>query len=140
MTTIAWDGKVLAADSQITEGGLRSHQNTEKIIRYHSQFFAYAGTLASCLAVIKWLKKGGKKKDRPELEDIDFAVLHIKAGKAMLYYDDFNPVQQLPPYTAGTGRELALGAILAGATARQAVEIACDVDIKSGLPVLHYET
>jgi len=140
MTTIAWDGKTLAADSQITEGGLRSHQREEKIIKHENQFFAFAGSLVSCLAVIEWLKAGGKKKKRPELDDLNFVVLHIQNGRANLYYDEFVPLQQLPPYTAGTGREVALGAILAGATAKEAVEIACDVDIMSGLPVLHYET
>ena len=96
--------------------------------------------MSTCKEVIRWLKRGGKKDDPPDLADDGFSVIHLKPdGKCYLYCQDLSPTQLLPPYTMGTGKEVALGAILAGATAKRAVEIACDVDINSGLPVQLYE-
>ena len=139
MTTIAWDGRTIAADSQSTEGELRGLHPCKKLSKYKGNIYAFAGTISTCKDVIRWLKRGGKKDDFPALAELDFAVLQFKGGKCYLYQSDPTPIQVLPPYTMGTGKELALGAILAGATASRAVEIACDVDINSGLPVQHYE-
>ena len=38
-------------------------------------------------------------------------------------------------YACGTGSKAALGAMMAGASARQAVEIACKLDPNSGPPI-----
>ena len=139
MTTIAWDGMTVASDSQSTEGEIRGLHPCKKLIKYKGNIYAFAGTISSCKEVIRWLKRGGKKTDVPEMADMDFAVLQFKDGKCFLYCADFSPSQILPPYTMGTGKEVALGAILAGVTAQEAVRITCDVDINSGLPVQHYE-
>jgi len=138
MTTVAWDGKIIAADSQTVEDNLRGLHHETKILKHEGNIYAFAGTVVTCYEVIEWLKKGGKKSKAPDVVD-SFSVMHFKDGKCWLYCESTTPHQVLPPYTMGTGKELALGAILAGSNARKAVEIACDVDINSGLPVLWYE-
>jgi ATP-dependent protease HslVU (ClpYQ) peptidase subunit len=43
-----------------------------------------------------------------------------------------------PPFAIGTGRTAALGAMKAGATARQAVEIAAQIDVYTGGKITSY--
>ncbi len=134
MTTILWAKGQLAADSQVTRGGMRSQNPTPKIFKRKGVYYAVAGDLAESLAVVKWLVKGGKEDDFPETEGA-YHVLAIKNNKAVEYVATPLPCPVKPPAAMGTGRQLALAALMAGASVRRAVEIACELDIRSSAPI-----
>jgi hypothetical protein len=55
--------------------------------------------------------------------------------KALLYQNSPFPLEPHAPIAEGSGADAAMAALLMGADARVAVEIACRVDVFSGLPV-----
>lgn len=128
MTTIAWDGETLSADTQSITGYAIDQAPTQKIFKKSGKYFAIAGDYAQGLAIMDWILGG----DRPELQKPEYEVMVIDGGEAMVYADQLLPYSVLPPIAFGTGRDFALGAMLSGKTAAQAVEIASRLDPNTG--------
>lgn len=142
MTTVAWDGKTLAADKMTTTNGrphLAMHGKLHRI-NYHGQdaLAAGSGVVAFSHAVIEWLNAGAPPDHRPEMPgpDDSFSVLVVTEAGLFTYIDSLTPVAlgQLQ-WALGSGGEYALGAMAAGASAKRAVEIACTLDVSSGMGV-----
>lgn len=142
MTTIAFDGKTMAADKQ-SVGGSRKYQQHGCKIRagsYHGQpaLFSGAGTIVYCDAVIEWLQAGMPDEGRPEMptNPDSFTVLVATELGLFEYIDSLRPLALGPlKWAIGSGAEYALGAMAAGASAKRAVEIACTLDVNSGMGV-----
>lgn len=148
MTTIAYRGGILAADSLetlCTEAGGARKFHCEKIYRKKlpdgsTAIIACAGESSPALLFLDWY--GTKKKPLKVLIDAvaDFTCLVLtKAG--LFEYDAYCrplPVmlEPYPFYAIGSGAKAALGAMHAGADAATAVEIACRVDTYSAPPVV----
>lgn len=125
MTVVAWDGKTLAADRRCTRGG--TIYSTLKIHRVGDMLVGMSGGTDYCAALLAWFKNGAKPEDWPETQkDPDYAcALVIVDGMAFTYDRTPVPVPMLEPICAiGSGREVALGAMTAGATAAESVHIA----------------
>jgi hypothetical protein len=130
MTTIAFDGRYVAADSLITSDGVvYSHVN--KIHQVAGGVLLTAGDCDDWILAIEWFNGGREQSNKPELEC--FVSLFIP--------DDAEPVEYgkrlIPtlapiPWAAGTGRDFARSAMLLGKDAREAVEFACTLDVYSG--------
>lgn len=136
MTTIAWDGKTLAADRQITydktvEGEVTKIYKRKK----DGALCAVAGNLPIAIRFVRWFLAGGKGEP-PELEKGTATATSfvIYSPELMVKYSNTGWYEvELPnPFADGSGWELALGAMAAGATAEQAVHIASRFDTATG--------
>jgi hypothetical protein len=133
MTTVATDGKAMAADGMSgTETGRVLTLQRNKLTRLpDGSIFGAAGRNSDRQKVVTWLQEGEGDK-LPRLSD-EFAGLRLMPGGEVLYYDpDLLPTTIDAPAAIGSGGELAVGAMLAGAKPSRAVEIAILRDNLSG--------
>ena len=136
MTVVAYDGKTLATDTQMTYGSLLT--TTSKLRADASCYYASCGDPAAAEALIEWLTSGGPFPRIPSMPDGEPAcVLWCvpRNGEVPFYISSALP-QEVPltaPYWAGgTGAGVALGAMFVGADAIKAVEAACKHDTQCG--------
>lgn len=130
MTTIAWDGMTLAADTRGVVGEsliIESH----KVSRLaDGRLYAACGRMADLLLVRDWLTAGGEK---PAVDDTFAALLIETSGQAFRLEEKLIPVPLWEPFHAcGSGRDFALAAMALGQTAAAAVLLAMRFDIWTG--------
>lgn len=134
MTTIAWDGKSLAFDSQTTCGGHRD-LSVIKAVKRGAALAAAAGTSAKGLQFLDWFR-AGMAGDPPEAgseDDNSFWGLIVTTDRLLIWNSaGWLAGKSDHPYTLGSGGTYALGAMGAGADARAAVEIAARYDTGTG--------
>jgi len=139
MTTIAWDGKTLAADTLITENGKRVGR-CSKIENVNGILFGVSGGVEWLAAFRGWFL-GGMKGDRPAMKSGDSAAqaIVIYKDRVLSLMPDGWDVMMAPFYAIGSGQDLAMGALALGHTAQDAVRAACMIDVYSGgeITVLH---
>lgn len=129
MTVIAWDGKFLAADKRAYDNG--TVFTTTKILRVKGHLIGSTGDNDSGIALKEWFKNGADPDKWPECQkDKDrycrFIVI-TPTGKIMDYCrEPFPTIIEDEFYAWGSGGDSALGAMAMGASARKAVEIACN--------------
>jgi hypothetical protein len=135
MTTIAWDGKLVAVDSQRTRNGDVIVSLTEKKFRIKNNVvYVFMDTPALFKPMVSWVENGANSaivpKDAPGSDSTLFVFEHfrcIKYATDMPYPDEY-----IAPDAWGRGYEFALGALLAGANATRAIEIASLKDVYTG--------
>jgi hypothetical protein len=146
MTTIAWDGKLLAADRMSITGYLKHQLNKLHYLARPGQqlLFGSSGDYDAGLAVLNWLKEGGDYttgKDSPSLErEGAFSGLLVVLSAASLSPRVYHlhercigvPIASLPFYAIGSGREFAIAAMRLGLNALQAVQVASELDHATG--------
>lgn len=133
MTTVAWDGKTLAADSQATVGAIRAR--VVKIVRSPDGFLAAgAGELNSITPWLRWVSAGLNPDEQPdELHSKSHVIIIDPKGKAFTFEGSPTRLPLLNKFWAlGSGMELALGAMAMGADARTAVKVAAKFDVYTG--------
>ena len=137
MTTIAWSGRFVAADSQVCYGSTKGMGKVEKLRQIGNTVYACIGSGALFSPMVEWIEKGAKLEDTPNVEaEFDASVLVFRDGKCLVYKARLPYPEELSsPDAWGSGAEFAIGAMHAGATAYAAVEIACMRDVYSGGPV-----
>lgn len=135
MTTIAWDGKTLAADKRTSFGSL--HSTTSKLHSIGGCLVAGAGTTALIMEMIEWLKAGCDPKEFPAAqrdgkECVSLLVIH--PGGAVRQYENspYPLVIENEFWAIGSGRDFATAAMHLGKTAKEAVEIAAIFDTATG--------
>ncbi len=132
MTTIAWDGKTLAADCCSWSGGAR--RKVRKVFRVESAergmlLVAFAGHGAFCLRVLDWMRGQGERPNpsdyysREEINNQCAVVIDQERQVWSLGNDLHWQRMEETIYANGAGQEFAWGALEAGATAQQAIEI-----------------
>ena len=128
MTTVAWDGRTLAADTQSSLYRLP----VRKIYRLneHKHFYGACGDVQICRAVHAWLMG----EDKPALSDADkFHGLLIEDGKVFTLESRLIKIPHDSPFIAiGSGRDFAMGAMACGKSAADAVRIAMQFDVDTG--------
>jgi ATP-dependent protease HslVU (ClpYQ) peptidase subunit len=133
MTTIATDGRFMAGDGLVSD-----HCDTivasdaQKVFRLKDgRVVGGAGNRADVTAWVDWLD-AGKEGDCPISGD-RFSGLILNVDGSVLWVDHKGREQDTPtPCAVGTGQDYAYGAMEAGASALEAVEIACRRDLYSG--------
>lgn len=136
MTTIAWDGKTLAADKLAAYGNLKN--TVTKIFRIGSgELVGCAGDFTFCLSLIEWVKQGRVPVDFPshgrDKDDWQPLLVIEVDGTPSLYERTPYPIRNEQRCVAyGSGRDFARAAMHIGKTAREAVEVACELDVGSG--------
>jgi hypothetical protein len=137
VTTLAADRYGMAADSFLSDG---SH--IRKMIHTPDGIVGFAGDAYYGVALRQWWVDGkrGPPPDQAALAEDDRAELLLLDRNGFRMVNHLGLVLELdgPVATLGTGGDLALGAMLAGADPEAAVVIACERDSSSKLPV-HYE-
>ncbi len=141
MTTIVVRDGVMAADSRVTvetdAGGSRVFR-CEKLYRVSGGIVGLAGGAFDGLVFLDWLKdpKDSKPPDRLIAGDADFTAIYL-TNTGLYEYDRWcRPEKVLEKfYAVGSGAKAALGALHMGASAVEAVKVACKVDPYSATPI-----
>lgn len=140
MSTIAFDGKTIAFDTQITCDDYAEEVKVQKVFKTNGRIFLFAGGVGDYSLVkqfVIWAKHYPIFPDQieyPEPSDSSFIAID-RDGKAWVFSHNSTPVYKTKNNVAlGSGGRFALGAMAAGATAEQAIKIAGKFDIyTSGL-------
>jgi 20S proteasome alpha/beta subunit len=133
MTTIAYKDGILAADSGIYVGNTLIGSYT-KIVQHKSGIMGgAAGNLSDIQSFHKWLLNGAKG-DSPIFIDASGLIVSPN-GKLELISDGQRSPIQSSFIAIGSGMDIAMGALCAGATAEQAVSIAIQLHAHSEGPI-----
>ena len=130
MTTIFADAKkgVMVSDSRVTIGN--TWHAATKVFRIGDDLVAFAGLRSEALKWVDWYSNG-KRGPQPKITNSEALIL---SSDGVVYVDgtgESNPIER--GYMGiGSGGSIAVGAFMAGADAKKAVEIACQVDTSSG--------
>jgi hypothetical protein len=134
MTTIFADAKtgVMVCDTKCTS-------DTEwfpmtKVFRVGDELIGLAGNVREATSWLRWYAEG-KKSARPRGDGFAALILR-KDGLFAVSSDGFEMLIERGFYGIGSGGGIAVGAFMAGAAAKKAVEIACNIDANSGGDVL----
>lgn len=148
MTTIAYDGKTISAESRCVKGGEIVTNNLNKFHFYGNKLFVIAGSNHQIKEFIENFEVG--KIHRV----MDCSAILVEKGNNIPYYADqtkdgefyklplvdANIVESGPiKYAIGSGADWAEGAMLANMDSRTAVEIACQKDPYSGGRILTFD-
>lgn len=126
MTTIAVKDGVLAVDSLINSNGTICGETT-KFWTDGVKAAAGAGDIQDVIRFLKWVKEGEGSCEG------SFCGVVWDGNK--IYHIDGKEVKyevRAPFHAWGTGMDLAMGAMAAGATAEEAVKIAAQYDCYTG--------
>lgn len=143
MTTIAIKDGWIAADSAMSRSDVFCGTAPKLFIVQaggRSYVHASVGECGHDEKIVRWIKAGMNVLDPPSVGEngagivVDCETWRITTVVADVAHD----VAEADFHAWGSGFSLAMGAMAAGATARQAVEIGCRFDLWSGGPVLAY--
>ncbi len=137
MTTIAIKDGIIAADSQTTFGQERSLRPTKKIAVGKDAVYAVSGLGGMLDVLADWHSNGADPRALPIVGSGEkWSLLVADRNGVYLYHVDAPyPLRIDPPFGLGTGGDYAIGAMDYGASAEEAVMLACMRDTASGLPV-----
>ncbi len=156
MTTIAWDGTVLAADTQATTGGIICSLKERKIFcpsiseqwNIGGDRVVALGCAGDCGAEYELINhlSTGLSYSSEFVPSLDFSALAVVArGKVYLIIKNAGDKTasislQRDPYALGSGGTIAKTAMHCGESAFDAVRIAIEMDVYSGGKIDHFET
>ena len=130
MSVIAFDGKTMAADRQATFGD--SALSASKVFAHEGVMYGCCGNYEDTLLFRQWVEGGQREKDMPELESCGFLVHDPEQG-LFLMSERLVPIPvEAEKWAIGSGADFARGAMAAGKSAEQAVEITCDLCLSCG--------
>lgn len=139
MTTIAFDGKTLACDTQLT-GSYINQVGVNKFMESKTKIVAFAGIYSEALIVAKYaLSRKGKDKAKEAVLEYSVIEINKKTGKATLYENSLNGFELNGPIAIGSGGDFAMGAMLSGSNAEEAVRIAIKCDPFTGGEIIKFE-
>jgi hypothetical protein len=141
MTTIATDGKSMAADGRGCIHDTIAGDRGQKIYRLKdNSLFSLSGATYAADLFVEWLDEGADPSKFPENMG-EYGAIHLLTdGEAHYYNQDSKRAWRLVdcPFAVGSGREFAMGAMMAGASPAQAVRIAATRDPFTGGIVTSY--
>ncbi|AIW01734.1 proteasome subunit beta [Pseudomonas phage vB_PaeM_VL12] len=139
MTTIAYKDGIIATDGRITQGGVITNEDAEKRLEVDGIVFWLSGAVCDWKVLAEAYVNGDGMEDH-ELKVsglvLDGDGLHFISWDGGIYSEKVNLER---PRAAGSGTQFALGAMMAGASAEEAVEAAKALDIYSGGTVRSYK-
>jgi ATP-dependent protease HslVU (ClpYQ) peptidase subunit len=139
MTLVVWDGRFIAADSQVTVPGDMRMKPYKKIIIRDRLVFACLGVRNLIEPMIEWyLDDETGPEDMPKvINDEDHTTMVVWSdGTCEIFATDMPYPDAIREPTAwGCGRDFAIGAMDAGCDAKRACEIAVARHALLGGPV-----
>ena len=135
MTTIVFDGKTLAVDSQVTSGsvivGVRN-----KIQDIGGYFVAGCGNTDGIDLVIGYLLEGKEKPSGLSASDADVLFVKKNTGEAFRAFGDTLVMSRsVIPFFGGSGAEIAQGAYQVCDDPIKALKAAMKLDLYTGGPI-----
>jgi hypothetical protein len=134
MTVIAADGRIIVADGRtiFTSNSEIARDDTVKLIAKDRRIYGVSGITGLIHVLADWYNAGAKPGDMPPHAP-EWALLVIdQDGPCHLGNESPYPLRLRYPVTLGCAADFAMGAMLAGADARRAVEIAISRDCRCG--------
>lgn len=136
MTTIAWDGTTLAADSRVVEGMCLIHDDYNKIksFKYKNKkiLVGIAGSVSQGEAFFAWIEQNGfDKEESPGLEDMEALIISKEGvwcyeGSSQAYVTLTGEVVAI-----GNGSYIALAGMRSGLSAEESILFASKVDLRT---------
>lgn len=136
MTTICADFTQIVCDSMISDGDQR--WSVGKVERIDGTLYACAGDAVDAEKFYEWVRKGRKGR-KPKLDEDGFNALALNASGLFWFDNKLHPMQMKTAFAIGSGGKTARALLIAGVDIRRAVEIVCEVDAGSSLPIQCYE-
>jgi len=141
MTTIAANLDLMVADSKVSiEGGVS--YPTTKIIKVKGMIAGAAGHSGDCARFLEWAR-GDFKNPRPKFEekegdDESINALVLKKDGLFFFGVSYPEPEKIDAeyFAIGSGGKAARLAMRLGNDPIRAVELACEVDDYSGLPIV----
>jgi hypothetical protein len=150
MTTIAWDGKVVAADSRLTGPWYDDRRGLGiKLVKIGGGgpnancIACFSGRGALAIKLARLLAEGTAVRDLPIVKEDECDLFVFRPNGEHLEVSrggDPYPLKGYAPAALGSGQAFAMGAMLAGASAIEAVAIAIRLDEGSGGNIVAYST
>ena len=136
MTTIAWDGRMLAADRMGVLDDFKFDDGPKLRALSGGRYVACCGMAQIVERVLPWMETGGQRPEMPESASFS-AILVTSDGDAFLIENNLipMPIASGQRFAIGSGAQFALGAMEAGASAELAIRIANDLCVYSGFGV-----
>lgn len=140
MTTIAYKGGVLAADTQITVG-LSYSYHIDKLVRVRSRYawVGMCGDVPLFTPFLEWFEDDDAEVDSPcDGDSDDFCAIVLYDDGSVECYDggDLTAHDPKKPVAIGSGAAAALAAMYGGASAERSVALASMVDLGTGSEVV----
>lgn len=140
ITTIAYKDGVIAMDSRVT-GDTVIYGHTTKGKATKDYLAAAAGGLQEVQAFLDWVDAGYKQEDKKKFglegREVEIQAIVVDKKKNIYFFED-----RLYPFCVnaafhalGSGTEIAMGAMAAGASAYSALKIASQYDSATGGPI-----
>lgn len=155
MTTIAWDGKTLASDSQAQASGIICSMSEVKIYQpqvderwsIYGETVLAIGCSGDCGAEVelKKLLSGNLTYESPFVKSFSFSALAVVGeNRAYIIYKAKDEEKaaislQTEPYAVGSGGVVARVAMHCGKDAAESVDIAIAMDPHSGGNIQRYQ-
>lgn len=138
MTTIAADPGLglMVSDSQIADGDQK--WSVQKIELIDGTLYATCGDAVDGEKFFEWVRRGRKGR-RPKLDVDEFNALALNENGLFWFDHKLHPMQMHKPFAIGSGGKACRAAMIAGAQIERAVEIACEVDAGSSMPLQIYD-
>lgn len=139
MTTVVFDGRTLASDSQLNEDDrVRAiSPRAPKFYVHKGYLLAWAGLVTWHPLFAEWIGGRRRRVDYPAASSESGSVVSVFDGREWRRYFSDGPGYEIVrgPWVIGSGSDFALAALLMGADAVQAVRVAVQLDINSGGPI-----
>lgn len=138
MTTIAYDGQVLATDSLLTGNGLVFSRSTVKALRLDDgSILACAGDAATLYMLADWVAGIGDHDEK--LRSGGFTAIMVTEDGALEIDCNLCPFPVTAPWACGSGEAIAMTAMHIGKSAVEAVYVASELDTCTGGAVVEYK-
>lgn len=143
MSTIAYKNGIMAADSAMSQDD-EVQLGIYKLAKTKEYLVGFTGTMAMKAPVLDWIfelenclvpiDKFYRHKDLlPTMHGSLMCLVATRAGSLWYLYGDGMVCETARKFdAAGSGMPYAIGALYAGASAEEAVNIACNLDAFSG--------
>lgn len=138
MTTISTDGVTIAADGLACIGNEIVQWNCPKIVVRAGRIYAVTGSDALGRVAIDWHVAGADPSKLPVAgADASWSLIVIEGPTPIKTATRYTSAMPYPdvfplPQAFGSGCEYAMGALLAGASPRESVEIAAKLNCHTG--------
>lgn len=143
MTTVAWDGTELAGDRKAVFGGTPMRIEQPKVARVRAPggriaLVGFSGAMSVVLAYRHFMAGGPRPDYGDQSQDTALNILLIDDTCRVWFRTSKRDIWEwfnVEQWAIGSGCDYALGAMAAGATAREAVRIASKLDNGTGFGV-----
>lgn len=137
MTTIAACPALglMVTDSQVSDGDQKWPEDKVQVI--DGTLYGCAGDAIWAEKFYEWVRKGRKGR-KPKLDEDDFNALALNANGLFWFDHKLHPMPMKTAFAIGSGGKAARALLIAGIDIERAVEITCQVDAGSSLPVQKY--